>query len=159
MKSYKKALLLLTCCVLAAISLISCEWDTSPEFDHPLYVTYTVSASESTFEGPDQLLVDILAWIRDNHKVYDVQIDYSTGKASEFVKTDAEAVKKYEEFAPKFKAYLEQEVTAKLKRGDYKPEGSDEANVTVRATFHVYASRTQGEDGNLRYEEVKFSYP
>lgn len=159
MKIYKRVMMLIACCFLAATSFTSCEWDRSEEPDHPLYVTYTISASESTFEGPDQLLVDILTWVKDHHKIYDIKVNYSSGKASEFAQTDAEAVKFYEEFAPKFKSYLEQEVMAKLKKGDYKPEGSDDANVTVKAAFHVFATRTQGEDGNLKYEEVKFSYP
>lgn len=160
MKTYKRVLMLIACCFLAATSFTSCEWDRSEEPEHPLYVTYTISASESTFVGPDQLLIDILAWIRDHHKVYDVKVNYSSGKASEFAQTDADAVKHYNEFAPKFKSYLEHEVMDKLKKGDYKPDETEEnKTVTVEASFHVFATRTQGEDGNLKYEEVKFSYP
>ena len=159
MKTYKRFLMLFAICILAATSFSSCEWDASEEPEHPLYVSYSISASEASFVGPDQLLVDILTWIKENQKVYDVKANYSTGHASEFAKTDADAIKYYDEFASKFKAYLEQEVTTKLNKGYYKSNNSKETTVTVNASFHVYAQRIQGEDGNLKYEDVKFSYP
>lgn len=153
MKTLRYLSVLLACALMATTAFTSCEWDDSPEPDHPLFVTYTVSATDSVFVGPAQLLLDIEAWIRANHDIRDVEVSYSTGEASEFAKTDAEAVKRYEAFAPKFKAYLQQEVYSKLKKGDYG------TNVTVDAIFHIFATRTQGEKGTLRYESLKFSYP
>ncbi len=158
MKTYQRLLMFILGCVFTLAMFTACEWDTSDEPDHPTYVTYTITAEAATFEGPSALFDDIKTWVRSNHKVYDVKMSYSTGDASEFTKTDSEAIKHFEVFAPKFKAYLEQEVTAKLKNGDYKPDDPDETDVTVKAVFHVYAMRTQGEGGNLMYQDVKFSY-
>ena len=149
---------MLACVLLAATAFISCDWDASTEPDHPLYVTYTVSAGYVSFQGPELLLQDIQTWIKDNQIVYDKAVNYTTGEASEFTKTDAEAVKKYEEFAPKFKTYLNNVVMTSLKEGKYdNKETNTKANVV--ATFFVSASRVQGQNGNLKYEEFKFSYP
>lgn len=143
--------------LLTIAGITSCDWeklDRSPEPDHPMYVTYTISASSLEFAGPDELLEDIEAWIKTNQIAYDKKVSYKSGEASEFTKTDAEAVKKYEEFVPLFKAYLE-EVKKKLAAGAY-----DELTSSgVSALFAVYAARTQGQQGNLKYDQIKFSYP
>jgi hypothetical protein len=153
MKTFQNISMLMVCIILAATAFTSCEWDTSPEPDHPLYVTYTITASNIDFSGPEQLLPDMRAWIKANQIIYDKPVSYSTGEASEFTKTDAEAIKKYEEeFLPKFKAYLE-EVKGKLKSGDYG------AGAVVNATFYTAATRTQGKDGNLKYEQFTLAYP
>lgn len=153
MKSIKRFSLFVTCLILSMTTFNSCDFDTSPEPDHPLYVTYTISAGSLDFVGPEQLLLDIEAWIKANQNVYDKQVTYKTGDASEFSKTDAEAVKKYEEFLPLFNSYLD-EVKGKLKSGTYGNQPP-----TVTATFFVFASRMQGENGNLKYDQIKFSFP
>ena len=153
MKSLYKTSLLLFSMILASALFVSCEWDTSPEPEHPLYITYTVSASTSDLIEPLELQQDISAWIKANQKVYDKQVNYSTGEASEFAKTDAEAVAAYETFLPSFTAYLDQ-VKAKLAAGDY-----GEITTPIRVTFEVFAKRTQGEGGNLKYNQISFAYP
>ncbi len=130
----------------------SCDINMHEDPDHPSYVTYTISAGEISFSGPDQLLLDIQAWIKSNQISYDTQVSYTTGEASEFARTDAEAVKRYEEFLPKFRAYLDH-VDAELARGTY---GNVEQ---VKATFYVFASRAQGKGNDIRYEHIEFSYP
>ena len=136
--------------MLAGIA--SCEFDDSPEPDHPLYVTYTISAGYGEYLGPDSLFLEVKDWIKANQKVYDVKLNYKTGEASEFANQDAAAIKNYEEFVPKFKAYLAQ-LKTKLAAGEYL-----DAN-TVSVTFYTYAARTQGQDGTLRYEQFDFTYP
>lgn len=158
MKNIKTALLVLLPLIFSVMTITSCDWDNSPEPEHPLYVTYTVSAGYVSFIGPDELLDDIQAWIKENQSVYDKPVNYTTGEASEFEKTDNEAIKKYEEFAPKFKAYLNEVVMKDLANGKYNdPENN--TSPTVMSTFYIAAARTQGQDGHLRYEEFKFSYP
>ena len=152
MKQIYKYALIVICLMLASSSFISCEFDTSPEYDHPLYVTYSITADDLSFDGPDELLVDILAWIKENSLNYDEKVNYSTGAASEFAKEDAEAISKYEVFVPKFHAYLA-EVSRKLASGTY---GN---GAVVSAVFCTYAKRVQGEGGNLKYDEFNFSYP
>jgi len=153
MKQIYKYALSLACIILAATSFSSCEWDNSPEPDHPLYVTYTISAGSVSFEGPEELLNEMLAWIKANAIIYDTQVNYTSGTASEFAKTDAEATQKYEtQFMPKFRSYLN-EVKGKLASGAY---GS---NVQVKATFYTFASRGQGEQRDLKYEQVEFVFP
>lgn len=158
MRITKRLSLMLACVLLAATAFISCDWDASPDPEHPLYVTYSVSAGYVSFQGPDLLLQDIQAWIKDNQIVYDKAVNYSTGEASEFEKTDAEAVKKYEEFAPKFKTYLNNVVMTNLKEGKYDDKETN-TKASVTAIFFVSAARVQGQNGNLKYEEIKFSYP
>lgn len=153
MKLIKRLSLLLVCLILSLESFNSCDFDTSPEPDHPLYVTYTISAGSVEFTGPDVVLQDINSWIKENQVVYDKQVSYKSGAASEFSKTDTEAVKKYEEFLPVFRAYLE-EVKKKLATGTYGEKTSG-----VSAVFFVFASRTQGEEGHLKYDQINFSYP
>ena len=149
----KRISLLFACLILSLSTFNSCDLDTSPEPEHPLYVTYTISAGSLEFTGPNQLLLDIQAWIKENQVVYDKQVSYKTGDASEFNKTDAEAIKKFDEFLPLFQTYLD-EVKGKLASGVY---GKSASNVS--AMFYVFASRTQGKEGNLKYEQIKFSYP
>lgn len=147
----KRLSLLFACMILSLSTFNSCEFDTSPEYDHPLYVTYTISAGSVDFVGPDELLLDIQEWIKENQVIYDKQVSYKTGAASEFSKADAEAGTKFDEFLPIFRSYLD-EVKKKLQAGTYK------AN-SVSAIFYVYASRSQGEQGNIKYDQIKFSYP
>lgn len=154
MKFLEKISLRLVCMLMLAGLTTSCDWDTSPEYDHPLYVTYTITASALSFNGPEQMLNDIQTWVKENQEAYDRQVNYKTGDASEFSKTDAEAVKKYEEFVPKFKAYLD-EMKKKLDGGAYK----DDISGDIKAIFTTYAARAQGEGGNLKYDQIEFSYP
>lgn len=149
--------LILLTLILSLTGITSCDWekiDQSPEPDHPLYVTYTITASSLEFVGPEQLLLDIQTWIKTNQIAYDKQVNYKSGEASEFAKTDTEAAKKFDEFLPKFKNHLETEVKKQLKEGVY-----GELETDVSAIFAVYAARTQGQGGNLKYEQVKFTYP
>jgi len=158
MDFFKQSSLRLLCVILALTAVFtSCELDDSPEPDHPLYVTYSISADNMSFDGPEQLLLDIKSWIKTNQVVYDKQVSYTTGEASEFAKTDAEAVKKYEEFLPKFIAYLD-EVKKKLAANAYRDDPSWTSG-KVTATFYAWASRTQGQDGHLKYEQLEFVYP
>ena len=99
MRNLKTVSLALLTLLFSAIAITSCDWDNSPEPEHPLYVTYTISAGYVSFIGPDVLLDDIQTWIKENQSVYDKPVNYTTGEASEFEKTDNEAIKKYEEFA------------------------------------------------------------
>lgn len=154
MKTIQKTSFLLAGLMLLLAFFTSCEWDASEEPDHPLYVTYTISAGSVEFVGPDQLLQDIQTWIKANQDVYDVQVTYNTGDASEFAATDAEALKKYEVFRPKFKAYIE-EVKRKLESGAYSDQGSN----TTKAKFYISATRTQGQGGHLKYEEIELFHP
>jgi hypothetical protein len=158
MRNLKTVSLALLTLLFSAIAITSCDWDNSPEPEHPLYVTYTISAGYVTFIGPDELLNDIQAWIKENQSVYDKPVNYTTGEASEFEKTDNEAIKKYEEFAPKFKAYLNEVVMKDLANGKYN-DANNNTSPTVMSTFYITAARTQGKDGHLKYEEFKFSYP
>lgn len=152
MKILKNYLSILVCIILAATAFTACEWDNSPEPEHPTYVTYTISVGLEDYIGSDELLQDIYKWIKANQKIYDKEVRYSTGAASEFASSDADALKIYETFAPKFKAYIE-EVQTKLAKGEYEPDNH------VNATFYIYAARTQGEGGSLKSEQVKLVYP
>ncbi len=152
MKRFFKFPIALACMVMAAIALYSCEWDTSEDADFPLYVTYSITADYRIEVGPDSLFEDVKKWIRANQKVYDVRVNYTTGEASEFATQDAAAIKHYEDFVPKFKAYLV-ELKAKIAAGEYQ-----DAN-EVRAKFFTYAARVQGQNGTLRYDEYEFVYP
>ena len=156
-KRIKQFLPTLTVLALILAVVTSCDWeklDRSPEPDHPLYVTYTITASSLNFTGPEELLNNIQDWVKTNQIAYDKKVNYKNGEASEFTKTDEEAVKKYDEFVPKFKTYLEKDVKESLKKGTY---GDPTDKVT--AIFAVYAARTQGESGNLKYEQISFTYP
>lgn len=146
------ALLLVSLLVMAGIS-VSCGIGNHEDPEHPVIVSYTISAGTVSFEGPDQLLLDIQAWIKANQIFKDYQVNYSTGEASEFSSADAEVIKTYNEvFLPKFKSYLN-DVTASLNKGTY---GKD---VNVKATFYAFASRIQGKGGDLKYEHIDYSYP
>ena len=152
MKSFFKITFLVTSMILASM-FTSCEWDTSPELDHPLYVSYTITAGVLEFNGPEELLADMNAWIKAHQIIFDKELNYSTGEASEFVKTDAEAVTKYNTFLPQFKAYLE-EVKGKLAIGTY-----GKVETPIKALFYVCAVRAQGQEGKLKYDQVEFNYP
>ena len=146
---------LLVSSMLMLTGLSSCEFDTSPEPpDYPIYVTYIITAQRLSFEGPDVVMSDIEQWIKSNRVAYDVRMNYSTGDASEFSKQDADAIKSYQEFLPKFKSYLETELKNKISSGAF---GEDVKS--VKATYSVTATRQQGKDGNLKYEQVTFTYP
>ena len=138
---------------MAFTALNSCDWDTSPEPDHPLYVAYTISASTSDLIAPIDLKQDINLWIKANQLTYVKQVNYSTGDASEFTKTDNQAISEYEKFLPLFQSYLE-EVKAKLAAGTY-----GKITTPIDVTFAVFAKRDQGEGGNLKYDQVKLVYP
>ena len=153
MRQFVKTSLLLFSMMIASAVFTSCEWDTSQDPPHPLYVSYTITASTAEFVGPQLLLQDINAWIKENQLVYDKAVNYTTGEASEFAKTDAQAVSEYEIFLPKFRAYLD-EVKTQLAAGKY-----GEITNPVSAIFAVYAKRTQGKEGNLKYDQIKFTYP
>ena len=154
MKKIYTLALLLSSMLMLLVGLSSCEFDTSPEPpDYPIYVTYIITAQNLSFEGPQTLLNEIDQWIKDNRVAYDIRMNYSTGDPSEFTKQDAEAVKKYEEFLPKFKTYLDKEIKGKLGKGDY------ETVKQVKATYSVTAKRVQGQQGDLKYEQVNFVYP
>lgn len=139
-------------CVLFVMALCnSCDRPEDPEF--PSYVTYNITGDILYYDGPDQLLPDIKAWLRANDLSYDAQLNYTTGEASEFVETDAGAVRKYEEqYLPKFRTYLN-ELYAKIANGTY---GKQES---VKIIFCTYASRTQGKQNTLAYDQHEFSYP
>ena len=151
-KIYTLAILLAS--VLLLVGVTSCEFDRSPEDpDYPIYVTYIITAENLSFDGPEKVLKEIDQWIKSNRVAYDVRMNYSTGDPSEFTKQDAEAIKKYEEFLPKFKAYLEKDLKAKLSSAEFE-------NVKqVKATYSVTARRVQGQQGDLRYDQVDFIYP
>ena len=136
-----------TCMIIAAASFSSCNWDDSPEYDHPTYITYYITAGDNTFTGPEQLLLDFQTWVNANQLIYDVEI-----KQDNYSERDAEALKKYEGFAAKFREYLT-EVEAKLASDKYG------ANVKVKAQFYITAYRIQGENRTLKTETVDFQYP
>lgn len=131
----------------------SCEFQSHEDPEHPMYVSYTISAGVLSFDGPQQVQFNIQNWIKDNERIYDKPVSYSTGDASEFRETDTEAVKNYEDFLLKFKAHLNK-VSQDLAKGSY---GNDK--LKVDATYYVFAKRTQGKDGQLKYEQIEFVYP
>lgn len=153
MKILQKNLLFLGCLILVIMSFDSCEFNNITDPEHPSFVSYTITAGNLNFTGPDQLLADIRSWIKENQIVYDVEVNYSTGEKSEFTKPDNEAIVKYEQFAPKFTAYLS-ELKTKLAAGKY---GNIEHPVS--ATFYVSAVRSQGQEGTLKYDQISFHYP
>ena len=152
MKLFYKFCIACACMFIAATSLSSCDWDSSPDYDHPTYVTYSVTATDISFIGPEQLLHDIQTWIEANQSIYDTKIEHPTGGDSDYVASDAEAVAKYEAFASKFKAYLN-ELQGKLEADKY---GS---GTKVKAQFAISATRMQGNDRTIRQETVDFVYP
>lgn len=151
MKAFQKLSMLL---VVLALSFTSCEWDTSPEPEHPTYVTYTVSAWQESFDGPLQLSTDIATWIKDNTIMYDRQINYSTGDVSEFAKTDPEIYTHYDTFKAKFTNHLNKEVRNQLANSTM--YGKD---VKVQATYFIFANRSYGDGKDFKSEKVVFSYP
>lgn len=153
MKKIYNLFLLTICLILATATFTACEFDTSPEPDYPSYVTYTISVGYTTFEGSELVLTDIETWIKNNQIIYDTPAKYSTGAPSEFSQQDAEAVKKYDEFVPKAKAFFE-EVRGKL---NVKAYGSDVNS--VKGTFYVFVTRGQGDGRDLKSETINLVYP
>lgn len=153
MKKIGAIIFLISCILMIASVSSSCEFNSHEDPEHPIYVSYTISAGELSFSGLQQVQLNINKWIKDNEIVYDKQVSYSTGDASEFSTTDAEAIHNYEMFVPKFKAHLNK-VSQDLAKGTY---GKDK--IEVRATYYVFARRTQGKDGQLKYEQIEFVYP
>ena len=152
MKNFYTAIALLITSVMLTAGLASCEFDSSNEPDFPIYVSYTISAGYVNYNGPQELINEFQAWLRENSSVYDEPVKYTTGEASEFTKTDNKAIEKYNTFVSNFKIFLE-EAKAKLASGAY-------GSVTsASGTFYLFAHRTQGQDGDLRYEQIEFVYP
>lgn len=153
MKKFFPISLFVACLFVATALLSSCEFDASEEPDHPYYASYAMSADYTEYNGPDQLLLDFQNWVKENQVYYDKQITYSTGGASEYAETDAEAIKRFNEnFVPKVKAYFE-ELKSKLANGIY-------GNVKVDGKFYVYLARFQGEgSGTLKSESIFLVYP
>ncbi len=153
---YTIAMLLMGLLTIVGVAM-SCGIDdisSHEDPEHPLFVSYAITAGvvSTSEETSPQLMRNILKWIQENQKVYDRQVNYKTGEASEFATTDAEAIRNYEEFVPKFKAYLNK-ISEDLANGTYGKE------ITVNARFQVYAKRSQGENGTLMYEEFDYVYP
>lgn len=145
----------LAVCMLCALSLCnSCGFGIPEDPEFPSFVSYTISGDVLTLSsGPEQLLDDVKAWLKDNAIYIEVKANYSTGEASEFATHDADAVKKYEEqYIPKFNAYLA-DLRTKLASGAY-----GDVDV-VKITFCTYAMRVQGKDNTLAYDQHEFSYP
>ena len=153
MKSLHKTALLMATLLLSLAVFTSCDWDNSPEPEHPTMVTYQISADYTEYVGPDQLLLDIQTWVEENKTGYAANANYSTGAASEFVKQDQEAAKVMDSFTVKFKNYLETTVKAALAAGTY---GS---KPVVKATFYTYTYREQGEERSVKTAIVNFAYP
>ncbi|MBQ6080683.1 MAG: hypothetical protein IJK93_10470 [Muribaculaceae bacterium] len=152
MKQFYKTCMTCALMLLFSAAFSSCNLDDSPEYDHPVYVSYTITATDISFTGPEQLLLDIQEWINANQLIYDVKINNSTGEQSDYAQSDTEARNKYGTFASKFKAYLA-EVEAKLAAGGYG------ASAQVKAQFSITATRMQGNDRTLQYEAVDLVYP
>lgn len=153
MKSLHKTALILATILLSLAVFTSCDFDTSPEPEHPTKVTYRISADYTEYDGPEQLLLDIQEWIQQNGVGYAADASYSTGAASEFVKQDAEAAKQMDAFLAKFKDYLNTTVKSALKAGTYGD------NPQVNAKFYTYVMREQGEDRTVKTASVLFVYP
>lgn len=129
----------------------SCDRPEDPEF--PSFVSYNITGDVLSYDGPEQMLPDIKAWLRTNDMSYDTKANYSTGEPSEFTETDAEAVNKYQQqYLPKFMTYMN-ELYAKIDAGTYGKLDK------VKITFCTYASRTQGKQNTLAYDQFEFSYP
>ena len=152
MKRVQKFSLLLACAILSVMTFLSCGLGDKTDPDHPLFVSYEISVGCEEFNGTDQLLTDINKWISDNSIYYDIEINYTTGAKEEFAQSDAEAVKKYDDFLTKFKSYLN-ELNGKLSKGAY----SGVSRIDI--DFFVYAKRLQGQGKDLKSEHVKFIYP
>ena len=151
MKKFYRFLSLAVAILIVMALCNSCDRPADPEF--PSFVSYHITGDILYYDGPEQMLPDIKAWLRANDMSYDKEVNYSTGDASEFTETDAEAVKKYQQqYLPKFRTYLN-ELYAKIDAGTYGKLGN------VKITFCTYASRTQGKQNTLAYDQFEFSYP
>ena len=153
MKLLHKTSLLLATLLLSIAAFTACDWDNSPEPEFPTMVTYMISASYTEYVGPDELLTDILAWIKENKTGYAANANYTTGAKSEFVTQDAEAAKKMDAFLEKFKNYLENTIKPALAAGTYGD------NPHVDGKFYTFAMREQGEDRTVKTASVFLVYP
>lgn len=153
MNSLHKTTMLLAVLLLTVAASTSCDWDNSPEPEYPTRVTYTISAGYTEYSGPDQLILDIESWIKENQMGYTADANYTTGAASEFTRQDANASQEMNKFLTLFQNYLQNNVKKALASGTYGE------NVTVKAAFYVYVVRGQGEDRTVRTETVMFTYP
>jgi len=152
MNQIKKTFFMLVCMILASAAFTSCEWDQSPEYDHPIFASYTISAEYKSFSGNEKVLTDIMAWVKANAIYFSEEINYKTGAIEEFAKSDSEAVTRFQEFKSMFKNYL-LGVRNDLDRGVY----GDTPKIS--ATFNVFAKRGQGDNRDLVQETVEFNYP
>ena len=151
MKEYYRFFSLAVAILFVMALCNSCDRPEDPEF--PSFVSYHITGDILSYDGPEQMLPDIKAWLRANDLSYDTKLDYSTGDASEFTESDIEAVKKYQQqYLPKFRTYLN-ELHAKIDAGTYGKLDN------VKITFCTYASRTQGKQNTLAYDQHEFSYP
>ena len=153
MKKLYKFSLFITILVVACASFSSCGIDsTEDDPDFPLYVTYTISVYNEKYSGPNQVLTMINKWVENNKTIKDERVDYKTGAPEEFASMDQEYINKYNEFVPKFKAFLE-ETKTKLANGSYGDVKQ------VNGHFVVYCSRIQGQGNQLASEGIDFTYP
>lgn len=151
MNKILKISFLFVCMVATLAVLFSCEFDKKDDPDHPLFVTYMISAANVEYSGPELLLTDINKWIESNSDFYDVEVNYTTGAPEEFAKTDAEAIARYEKFLTKFNTYLD-ELKQKLAKGAY------DSPSQVKADFNVYVKRAQGQSRDIKSEHVDFMF-
>jgi len=152
MKRFQQLSFLLACLVMSIVTLQSCEFDTPPDPDHPLFVTYSISASYDQIVGPETLQTDVKKWIQSNQLAYDREINYNSSDPTVFETDDAEALVKYEAYMEKFNAFII-ELKKKLDSGTY-------GEVTqVNIPFVVYCKRSQGANRTLKSESIPFVYP
>ncbi len=149
MKTFKKSFMLLA---VLALSLISCDWDTSPEPDHPTYITYTISAITENFNGPSMLQSDMEKWIKKNTVIYYEKTNTLAGNETDYARNDPEALKKYEAFKSTLSTFLSTGIKAEIDKGTY----GVSKDIKAQGTFQVYVDR----DGSvLKSEKMEFSYP
>lgn len=151
MKKYYRFLSLAVILLIVMALCNSCDRPEDPEF--PSFVSYNITGDILSDNVPEQMLPDIKAWLRANDMSYDTEVNYSTGDASEFAESDAVALNKYQQqYLPKFRAYLN-ELYAKIAAGTYGKLDN------VKITFCTYASRTQGKQNTLAYDQFELVYP
>lgn len=153
MKSLHKTRIILATLLLSTLAFTSCDWDNSPEPEFPSKVTYSISADYTEFDGPEQLLLDIQAWVQENKEGLALDGNFSSGAASEFANVDAQAAKQLDAFTTKFRNYLNTTVKSALDAGTYGD------NVRVNAKFYTYVVRGQGENPSVKTTSVFFTYP
>ena len=151
MKKIHKLSFLFACLIMSMTAFMSCDFDGPADPDHPLFVTYTISAGFDQFTGPEQLQIDVKKWINENQIAYDREINYNSSDPSVYEKDDAEAIAKFNDCMVKFNNYLN-DLRQKLNSGTY----GDVSQVNI--PFYVYARRTQGENRYFKNESVPFVY-